>query len=262
MRLAAFGPLHTLPSSRWHPSLRLLRTRQRAVPHDTGGGLRVGARVGDWVWRDVRAAQPVLRQRARGRARVKLVVGPQQGLQHGGGLARMVVRHAREQVVRHLAPTWHHQLGSSINVGRGMMAASPARRWRIAEVCWTRLVYTRASKLYQTCTHQNLAAVVFVVLMLLRTHAARCLWLITKHSQAALVTTGGASTHSMWLDQGGRAAHVRVSNVVKEMVQEAVGAVHGAERAAQPGPLARRKVRQRRVPARWRHNSQPCRTKQ
>ena len=57
-----------------------------------------------------------------------------------------------------------------------------------------------------------------------------------------------------WLSRAGRAAHVRVGNVVEEVVQEAVGAVHGAERAAQPVPLARRKVRQRRVPARWRQD--------
>ena len=58
---------------------------------------------------------------------------------------------------------------------------------------------------------------------------------------------------------GTRAAHVRVGDVVEEVVQEAVRAVHGAERAAQPVPLARRKVRQRRVPAR--HDTlKPCKT--
>jgi len=45
------------------------------------------------------------------------------------------------------------------------------------------------------------------------------------------------------------AAHVRVGDVVEHVVQEPIGAVHGGQRAAQPVPLARLVVRQRRVPA-------------
>ena len=79
------------------------------------------------------------------------------------------------------------------------------------------------------------------------THAAGYLLIVTKRSRATTFGNG-FTAHSMKLSLAGRAAHVRVGDVVEEVVQEAVGAVHGAERAAQPVPLARRKVRQRRVP--------------
>jgi len=83
------------------PSGSLAGRGHRAEPeHARPTSLRV-ARV-DGVRRDIRAAQPVLEDRARGRAGVELVVPPQQWLEHRRGLARVVVRHPGEQVVRDL----------------------------------------------------------------------------------------------------------------------------------------------------------------